>query len=129
MQSSSVVFVYTSSLVILIVRRRSVPATKWRARKCPRDKMAGDKVSLRRNGWRQTVPVTKRLAMNCPRDEMQAMKRRRRNRGNERACTLVQVYCLVNSEKSRKWEDCIALKSNGVLGRASRTTGSQSARA
>ena len=31
-------------------RRRSVPATKWQATKCPRDEMVGDKVYPRRNG-------------------------------------------------------------------------------
>ena len=64
--NSSVVF------VILVVRRRSVPATKWRATKCPRDEMAGDELYPRRNGWRRIVPATK----------WQAAKRRRRNGGD-----------------------------------------------
>ena len=38
--------------------------------KCPRDKMEGDEVSPRQNGWRRSVLVTKRLAMKCTRDEM-----------------------------------------------------------
>ena len=71
MQSSSVVSVdYTSSFVVLVIRRQSVPATKWRATKCPRDKMAGDEVSPWRNGWRRSVPVTKCLVTKCTRDKM-----------------------------------------------------------
>ena len=38
--------------------------------KSPRDEMAGDEVSLRRNGWRQSVPATKCQATKCPCDEM-----------------------------------------------------------
>ena len=79
MQSSSVVF------VILVVRRRSVPATKWRATKCPREEMAGDEVSLRRKGRRRNGG-----------DEMAVAKRRRWNGGGETAatkggCTLIRI--------------------------------------
>ena len=49
--------------------RRSVPATKWLATKCPRDEMPGDEVSTRRNGWQRSVHGTK----------WQVSKRRRQN--------------------------------------------------
>ena len=42
----------TSSFVILVDRRRSVPATKRQGTKCPHDEMAGDEVSPRLNGRR-----------------------------------------------------------------------------
>ena len=48
------------SFDILVLRRRSFPATKRR----------GDEVSQRQNDWRQNVPATKWLATKCPRDEM-----------------------------------------------------------
>ena len=65
-----------------------------RSTKCPRDKMAGDEVFQRRNGWRRSVPATKWLATNCTRDETAgdelSLRRndRRRNGGDERGCTL-----------------------------------------
>ena len=42
-----------------MLKRRSVPATKRQAAKCTRDEMAGDEVSLQRNGWRRNEPATK----------------------------------------------------------------------
>ena len=59
--------------------------------KCPQDKMVGDEVSPRRNGWRRSVPATKWLATNCTRDETAGdelslrQNGRRRNGGDEMA--------------------------------------------
>ena len=85
MHSLSIVYVYTSSFVVLVVRGRSalgakwrrpsVPAAKWRAAKCPRDETAGDEVYPRRNGRRRNSG-----------DETAAI-----NGGEERGCTLDNI--------------------------------------
>ena len=77
MQSSSVVFVCTSSFVVLVVHRRSIPATKWLATKGPRYETAGDELYPRQNRRRRSVPATK----------WQATKQRRRNGGDKTAAT------------------------------------------
>ena len=61
----------------MFVRRPHRPSTKF-----PCDKMAGDEVSPRRNGWRRTVPATKWQAA-----KRQAAKRWRRNDGDKTAAT------------------------------------------
>ena len=77
----------------VFVRHPRRPSTK-----CPRDKMAGDEVSLGRNGWRRSVPATKCLATNCTRDETAGdvvsprRNGRRRNGGDETAATTGRVY-------------------------------------
>ena len=62
---------------------------------CPRDKMAGDEVSLWRNGWRRNVPVTKWLVTNCTRnetagDELSPQWNGRRRKGGNKTVAMKQ---------------------------------------
>ena len=91
----------------MFVRHPRLPSMKCPPRrnggatKSPSDKLAGGKVSPRRNGWQRSVLAMKSLATKCARDEMVsdemvsnekvATKRRRRKGGVPSRCTTMRL--------------------------------------
>ena len=81
----SYALVYTSSFIVLAVRGRSVPATKWQATQCPRDNMAGGEMPRDETAGDELYP---------------RRNGRRRNGGYERRCTLWTKGPFLSGSKS-----------------------------